>query len=98
LFGATNQILASLTLLVISIFLIKLGRPAKFTLIPMALVMTVASWGCAVQLMVFYNRDQWLLVVLSVAVLIASILVILEAISVFSNLKKHGAASLGKQQ
>ena len=97
-FGATNQILASLTLLVISIFLMKLGRPAKFTLIPMALVMTIASWGCAVQLMVFYNRDQWLLVVLSIAVLIASILVILEAISVFSNLKKHGAASLGKQQ
>jgi len=98
LFGATNQILASLTLLVISIFLIKLGRPAQYTLVPMALVMVIASWGCAVQLVRFYNNDQWLLVVLSIAVLIASILVILEAVSVFSNLKKHGSASLGKQQ
>jgi hypothetical protein len=64
----------------------------------MALVMVIASWGCAVQLVRFYNNDQWLLVVLSIAVLIASILVILEAVSVFSNLKKHGSASLGKQQ
>jgi carbon starvation protein len=98
LFGATNQILASLTLLVISIFLIKLGRPARYTLVPMALVMIIASWGCAVQLVRFYNNDQWLLVVLSVAVLIASILVILEAISVFSNLRKNGVMSVGKPE
>ena len=37
LFGSTNQILASLTLLVLSVYLIKLGRPAKYTLIPMVL-------------------------------------------------------------
>jgi carbon starvation protein len=94
LFGATNQILASLTLLVISIFLIKLGRPAQYTLIPMALVMIIASWGCAVQLTRFYDNEQWLLVVLSIAVLIASILVILEAISVISNIKKTVATNL----
>ena len=97
LFGATNQILASLTLLVLSIFLIKLGRPARYTLVPMVLVMFVASWGCAVQLLTFFRNEQWLLVVMSVAVLIASIMVILEALAVFSAIKKGGVASLGKQ-
>ncbi|MGB4248713.1 MAG: carbon starvation protein A [Pseudohongiellaceae bacterium] len=98
LFGATNQILASLTLLVLSIFLIKLGRPARYTLVPMVLVMFVASWGCAVQLMTFFRNEQWLLVVMSIAVLIASIMVILEALAVFSAIKRDGVASLGKQQ
>lgn len=98
LFGATNQILASLTLLVLSIFLIKLGRPARYTLVPMVLVMFVASWGCAVQLLTFYRNEQWLLVVMSIAVLIASIMVILEALSVFSAIKRDGVESLGNQQ
>lgn len=98
LFGATNQILASLTLLVLSIFLIKLGRPARYTLVPMVLVMFVASWGCAVQLMTFFRNEQWLLVVMTTAVLIASIMVILEAVAVFSAIRRDGVASLGKQQ
>jgi len=97
LFGATNQILASLTLLVLSIFLIKLGRPARYTLVPMVLVMLIATWGCAVQMLTFFRNDQWLLVVLSIAVLIASVMVILEAISVFSNLKREGTISANTQ-
>ncbi|MCP5331712.1 MAG: carbon starvation protein A [Pseudomonadales bacterium] len=91
LFGATNQILASLTLLVISIFLMKMKRQAKFTLAPMIFVLLMSVWGSLIQMGSYYNNQQWLLVVLSVAVLIASILVILEAVSVISNLKKEGA-------
>lgn len=90
LFGATNQILASLTLLVISIFLMKMKRQAKFTLTPMIFVLLMSVWGSLIQMGSYYRNEQWLLVVLSVAVLIASILVILEAISVISNLKKEG--------
>jgi len=90
LFGATNQILASLTLLVISIFLMKLARPARYTLMPMVFVLFMSVWGSLIQMASYYRNDQWLLVVLSVAVLIASILVILEAISVISTLKRDG--------
>jgi carbon starvation protein len=88
LFGATNQILASLTLLVISILLMKLSRPAKYTLMPMVFVLFMSVWGSMIQMASYFRNDQWLLVVLSVAVLIASILVILEAVSVISSLKK----------
>jgi hypothetical protein len=59
----------------------------------MALVMFIATWGCAVQLMQFFREERWLLVGLSVAVLVASIMVILEAISVFSNLKREKEAT-----
>jgi carbon starvation protein len=90
LFGATNQILASLTLLVISIFLMKLGRPARYTLMPMIFVLLMAVWGSLIQMGSYYRNEQWLLVVLSVAVMIASILVILEAVSVISALRKNG--------
>ena len=42
LFGTTNQLLAGLTLLVISVMLVKLGRPARYTLIPMVFVTIMA--------------------------------------------------------
>src|SRR5690606_26227508 len=78
LFGSTNQILASLTLLVISVFLIKIGRPVYYTLIPMVFVITVAFLAGLIQLREYYLAGKWLLVVIDALVLVVSILVILE--------------------
>ncbi|GAB1263123.1 carbon starvation CstA family protein [Aurantivibrio plasticivorans] len=88
LFGATNQILASLTLLVISVFLMKLGRPAYYTLVPMVFILCMAFFAGILQLIGFYESKNWLLVVVDSIVLIVSVLVILEAISVIMRLKR----------
>jgi len=95
LFGATNQILASLTLLVLSVFLIKLGRPARYTLIPMVFVLAMAFIAAVIQLIDFYEQGNWLLVAIDSVVLIVSVLVILEAISV---IQKTRAATVDGQE
>ncbi|MFC0118101.1 carbon starvation CstA family protein [Pseudoalteromonas xiamenensis] len=82
LFGSTNQLLASLTLLVISVYLIKLGRPAKYTLIPMSFVLVMAFFAGVIKLSEYYEKGNWLLVGLDVIVLVVSVLVMLEAWSV----------------
>ncbi|KZX01739.1 carbon starvation protein CstA [Pseudoalteromonas luteoviolacea] len=87
LFGSTNQILASLTLLVLSVYLIKLGRPAKFTLIPMIFVILMAFFAGLIKLGEYYEKGNWLLVGLDIVVLVVSVLVMLEAWSVVSKLK-----------
>ncbi|KNC66491.1 carbon starvation protein A [Pseudoalteromonas ardens] len=87
LFGSTNQILASLTLLVISVYLMKLGRPAKFTLIPMMFVILMAFFAGLIKLGEYYEQGNWLLVGLDIVVLVVSVLVMLEAWSVVSKLK-----------
>jgi carbon starvation protein len=50
LFGTSNQLLAALSLLGISVWLRSTGRKSLFTLIPMAFVLTVTVWSLAVQL------------------------------------------------
>ncbi|MEO2267124.1 carbon starvation CstA family protein [Pseudoalteromonas pernae] len=90
LFGSTNQILASLTLLVISVMLIKAGRPAKYTLIPMVFVLTMAFFAGVIKLAEYYQQGNWLLVTLDAIVLIVSILVMLEAWSVIVAHKQDG--------
>ncbi len=45
LFGASNQLLAALTLLVISVWLKASGRPVAFTLAPMLFVLAITLWA-----------------------------------------------------
>ncbi|MCG7534702.1 carbon starvation protein A [Pseudoalteromonas sp. OOF1S-7] len=97
LFGSTNQILASLTLLVISVYLIKLGRPAKFTLIPMTFVILMAFFAGVIKLGEYYEQGNWLLVGLDIVVLVVSVLVMLEAWSVVSKLKLQKGSSATSQ-
>ncbi|WP_440055189.1 carbon starvation CstA family protein [Pseudoalteromonas sp. T1lg65] len=87
LFGSTNQILASLTLLVISVYLIKLDRPAKYTLIPMVFVLSMAFFAGLIKLGEYYQKGNWLLVVLDIVVLVVSVLVMLEAWGVINKFK-----------
>lgn len=88
LFGSTNQILAGLTLLVISVMLIKMGRPARYTLLPMIFILITASWAAVLKLFEFYQNGDWLLVVIDTIVVITTVLVILEAASVISKFRK----------
>lgn len=45
LFGASNQLLAALTLLLVTVWLTKLKKPILFTLLPMLFVMTITLWA-----------------------------------------------------
>jgi carbon starvation protein len=91
LFGSTNQILAGMTLLAISVMLIKLGRPARYTLIPMVFVLLMSFWAGVVKLIEFYRDGNWLLVVIDAVVLITSLMVMLEAASVISKFRRESA-------
>ena len=90
LFGSTNQILAGLTLLVITVMLIKLGRPAKYTMFPMIFVLITSSWAALIKLKEFYLSENWLMFTIDLIVVITTVMVILEAASVISKLKKEG--------
>ena len=50
IFGTSNQLLASLTLLAVSVWLIKTGRNALFTLVPMAFMLVMTLWSLVLQI------------------------------------------------
>ncbi|MFT4631690.1 MAG: carbon starvation protein [Candidatus Pseudothioglobus sp.] len=93
LFGSTNQILAAMTLLVISVMLIRLGRPARYTLIPMVFVLFTSFYAGALQLVEYWEAKNYLLVTIDVVVLVTSILVILESTAVIFKLRREAAAN-----
>jgi carbon starvation protein len=60
-FGASNQLLAALSLLALTIFLAKLGRNYWVSFIPMLFLGVMISWGMWITMMSFFKNSQWLL-------------------------------------
>ena len=92
LFGTTNQLLAGLTLLVISVMLVKLRRPARYTLIPMIFVTTMALLAALYQLSTLYSDGNYVLVAIDVVIIITAIFVMLEAASALMRERRAAAA------
>jgi carbon starvation protein len=53
IFGTSNQLLASLTLLAVSVWLMRTGRNAWFAILPMIFMMTMTLWSLVLQITPF---------------------------------------------
>ena len=79
LFGTTNQLLAALTLSILAVMLMRKGRRVAPVLLPMVFVTVMTLYALVVQLGEFYAAQNWLLLILDVIILIASLWVIVAA-------------------
>lgn len=82
LFGTTNQLMAGLTLLIVSVMLLRRGIKSWYTLIPMVFLLAMTVIALVMQVKTFYLKEQWLLLLLDIVILVASILVCLESAAV----------------
>lgn len=89
LFGTTNQLLAGLTLLVISVILVKLGRPSRYTMTPMIFVTGMALFSAIYQLWDLYRTGNYLLLAIDLLIVLAAIWVMLEAASALARERKE---------
>lgn len=90
LFGTTNQLLAGLTLLVLSVILLRLGRPVIYTMVPLTVLLVMATWALVLELGEFWQNQQYFLLFVDLLILGATILVALEAISAFQRARRDG--------
>jgi carbon starvation protein len=90
LFGTTNQLLAGLTLLVISVLRLRTGRSVRYTLIPLTFLLVMATWALLIQLVQFWQNQQYFLVFMDALILGATILVALEAIAALQKARREG--------
>ncbi|UCC12364.1 MAG: carbon starvation protein A, partial [candidate division WOR-3 bacterium] len=65
LFGASNQLLAGLALMVITVYLLKKGKPIVYTGIPMLFIIVMTGWGMVLNSVNFYTNREWLLFVVN---------------------------------
>ncbi len=98
LFGTTNQLLAGLTLLVLSVMLVKLKRRYIFTLVPMVFVTTMSFLAALYQLWDLFTSGSYVLMALDVVIIILAIFVLLESASAFTREKRAAATGADREE
>ncbi|WP_417362441.1 carbon starvation protein A [Gallaecimonas pentaromativorans] len=91
LFGTTNQLLAGLTLLVITVMLVRRKSPTIYTLAPLVFLLVMTLAALLLQLKGFYDQQKWFLLGLDIVVLVAAILVTLECAAALKDEKRKAA-------
>ncbi len=105
IFGISNQLLASLTLLAVSVWLIRIGRKAMFALLPMAFMLVFSLWALLIQIKPFVmalprigrgmglRPDQLISGSCGLILLVLSVWLIAESIRVIRAARRGGSRS-----
>ncbi len=88
-FGATNQLIAALALMVVSTYLVGVRKPAKFTLIPAIFMIVTTIAALAWQALEFFTgvTPNYFLGYLSIILILLALFVGYEGFSVFYRLE-----------
>jgi carbon starvation protein len=84
LFGTTNQLLAGLSLLTVSVFLFKLGRPVVYTIVPMVIMLLMSIWAMLLSLRDFWADGKWALLLVSSVILAMALWLLVEGLLSFA--------------
>ncbi len=100
IFGTSNQLLASLTLLAVSVWLMRTGRNALYAILPMVFMMVMTLWSLVLQIVPFVRAfPGWIggegmesrtvaSGVVGIVLLVLSIWLIIEAVRVLRTAPK----------
>ena len=79
LFGTTNQLLAGLALLAVTLYLLRRGRPLVYTAAPMVFMLLSTLTVMSTNLAGFWNAGQWLLLATGATIFTLAVWLVVEA-------------------
>jgi carbon starvation protein len=85
MFGTTNQLLAAIGLLVVTVYLYKRRKPTLYTLLPMVFMLVMTLYAMVVNLQKFLTAEDknYPLIFVSIAILIMAVWLCVEAFIAF---------------
>ncbi len=87
LFGATNQLLAGLSFLVIGFYLLRHSKPIGFLIVPAVLMLLLPAWAMGSQIASFYEQGNWLLCGMGLAVEGLQVWMVVEGLLLWNHVK-----------
>ena len=86
-FGASNQLVAALALIVVSSYLVAIKRPKKYTLYPACFMLLTTLAALIYQGVKFFKEGSFLLAGVSVLLIILALVIVYEARHILFNIK-----------
>ncbi len=99
LFGITNQLLAGLALMVVSLYLHQRGRNPWFTALPMLLMLVSTFLALAEKLQGFFKNEQYLLLTIGIGLALIALSILVEGMRTLARGDAHDddAITFGEQ-
>ena len=97
LFGITNQLLAGLTLLVVSLYLFQRGRNPLFTGLPAVFMLVSTGFATAGKLRDFYLKENYLLLGVGSALVVIGIAIVVETVRAFLSRQRYNDDLIGEK-
>ncbi len=88
LFGTVNQLMGGLALLTVTMYLVRLRKPAYYTLLPMVFMLVISAFAMTTNLVKFFEQGNYLLLGVGAAILMLEAWLVVEAIGVFRTLRE----------
>ena len=85
LFGATNQLLSGLALLVITVYLARRRMPLYYTGLPMVFMLAMTGWAMIINLQDYIAGGKWLLFCIGIITLFLEIWMLIESALILKN-------------
>ena len=83
LFGTGNQLLGGLAFLVLTVWMKRLHKPIRYTLIPLIFLLGMTGWAMLENLKIFYQSAQFHLLFIGGIVLIFEVIMVYQAVIVY---------------
>ena len=89
LFGTTNQLMAGLALLAVTIYLMRRGKPTAYTAVPMAFILASTLLAMVSNLLDFWSSRDLMLLITGGTVLVLALWLVVEAWLAVGRHRKH---------
>ena len=97
LFGTSNQLLAGLALLTVTVYLIRNKIPCKVTFIPMLIIIFFTGWAMLHNIWFFVKTEQWHLVFIGGIILLLELWMIVETLVAYVGIRKTRLEESGRR-
>lgn len=98
LFGTTNQLLAGLGLLTITMYLYEKKKPSIFVEIPMFFMLFITLYAMMIKIVSFYKEKNMSLLILGIIILLMTGWLIFEALSLYFKIHKERIVARRKRR
>lgn len=98
LFGATNQLLAGLALMVVIFYLRWMKKPIFFVVIPLIMMLVLPAWALLIQIRDFWAQQNYMLVGFSIFIQLLQIWMLIEAVVAWRSVHTRAAAASLEQE
>lgn len=100
IFGTTNQLMAALGLLVVTVYLIKARRPMWYTAIPFAFMLVITGWAMLINILQGWNADDptkrsWSIVIVGSLLIIVALWLAIESLVTVIRARREDPTEIG---